>query len=113
MKKFTMFVVMLAMLACGISAPLALLPTATAPATAKSVNTETHIITLTPKCQGVVTAGRLNLRASPDYLSPADSQGLVKGDAVTLLYTIGNWYYVETSDGRTGWANRQFVKGCE
>ena len=98
-------------LACGISAPLALLPTSTAaPAVITEIVTSTP--TVTHYCFGIVQVDRLNLRSAPDYRSPADGAGLVQWQVVTLLDSIGDWYQVETSDGRRGYARAEYVKPC-
>ena len=103
------------MLACGVmSAPLAL----TAPTAPAAVNTSKPIDTITPTvthyCLGIVTADALNLRASADYRSPADGAGLVKGQAVEILGTVGDWFFVSISDGRTGYARAGYIytNGC-
>jgi hypothetical protein len=99
-------------IACGISAPL--IPTNTD--IAPTANMEKVIVTSTPKvsiyCFGIVQVDRLNLRSAPDYTSPADGAGLVKFQVVTILEFTEKWYYVETSDGRTGYARAEYVKSC-
>ena len=102
-------------LACGTSAPLALLPVPTATA-APAVTMESHIDTSTPKvptyCFGIVQVDRLNLRERPSFYAPADGQGLVKFQVVAILEFTENWYFVETSDGRKGYARAEYVKSC-
>ena len=108
------------LLACGISAPLAI-PTNTD--TTPTANTEKVIDTLTPvsqnvtstpevTCFGIVQVDRLNLRERPSYYAPADGQGLKLGQVVTIIDTFSDWYFVETSDGRSGWARAEYVKPC-
>ena len=97
-------------LACGaMTAPLAL-PTAE-PSITPAVIVITEVVTSMPKVTpcGIVTAGRLNLRASADYRSPADGAGLVKGDVVEIVATVGDWYEVTTADGRTGYARAEYI----
>jgi len=97
-----------------MSAPLALpaqLPITPTVIVSSAVVTSTQKVTW---CVGIVTAGKLNLRASADYRSPADGAGLVKGQAVEILRTVGDWYSVSTSDGRTGYARAGYIytNGC-
>ena len=101
-------------LACGVmTAPLAT-PAAKVPIK-PSVIVTSEPVTSTPKLTpcGIVTAGRLNLRAAADYLSPADGAGLIKGDVVQIVATVGDWYEIETSDSRRGFARAEYVKGCK
>ena len=100
-------------LACGVmTAPLAT-PAAKVPIK-PSVIVTSEPVTSTPKLTpcGIVTADALNLRASADYLSPADGYGLIKGDVVEIVATVGDWYAVKTDDGRTGYARAEYVSSC-
>jgi uncharacterized protein YgiM (DUF1202 family) len=109
MKKFIILLIILSMLACMTPAVLLPLPTATA----QSVSTKALAVTLTPKCQhGIVIVDRLNLRSAPSYLSPADGIGLIRGQVVTVLDAIGDWYQVETQDGRKGYAYAKYIEVC-
>jgi hypothetical protein len=77
---------------------------------------ETLTNTSTPErhyCFGIVKVDRLNLRSEPDYNSPADGAGLVKWDVVTIIRLGDEWHYVETADGRYGYARAEYVKVCE
>ena len=110
MKRFTMSVLMFAMLAC--MSPAALLPLPTA--TVEPSITPPVIVTSTSQvmhyCFGIVQVDALNLRSEPSYLSPADGQGLKRMQIVTIIDTIGDWYQVETSDGRRGYAHAGYIK---
>lgn len=112
-RYWIIYILAFTTLACGISAPGALLPlpTATASLIAKSVNSvNTDTPTHTPR-YGEVTAFRLNLRDAPDYNAPADGAGLVRGDRVVILATVGNWYHVKTEDGRRGYVHARYIWG--
>ena len=105
-------------IACGF-VPLAI-PTNTdiAPAVTMDSLTNTltvsHIVTFTPTvtCFGIVQVQSLNLRERPSYYAPADGKGLKLGQVVTIIDTFSDWYQVETSDGRHGFARAEYINPC-
>ena len=103
-------------IACGF-VPLATVAIPTNTDIAPAVTMESLIVTLTPKvstyCFGIVQVDRLNLRERPSYYAPADGKGLTLGQVVTIIDTFSDWYQVETSDGRRGYAHAEYVKGCK
>ena len=116
MRKYIILVLALAQLACGLTT----LPTSTQPAPAVQNVTvdkkQVKISTETPRgCYGLVNAAKLNLRAKPDYNSPADGAGLADGEFVKIVGTVGDWYKVKTKDGREGYAKAEYISrpGCE
>jgi len=57
-----------------------------------------------------VTSNMLRLRAGPDTIYSVRGW-YKKGTVVTVLNTkkSAKWYYVRTSDGRTGWMSKKFL----
>lgn len=115
--KFRIFlalaVLAIASIACGVTAvpaSVAIQPTAI---TIPAVATQTPV-NVPNSCYGIVTAGKLNLRADPDPEANPDGAGLVDGDIVRIIGTVGTWYKVETTDGRQGYAKADFISrpGC-
>jgi len=106
-------------LACGIqsaamsadvalsTATVTVLNATQTPANVPSTSTATK--TPTPMCTAVVTAERLNLRESNSETSPADYDGLVMGDVLSVKVVADGWLFVEAQDGRMGWVKGEFV----
>lgn len=118
MKRFALLFALLSILAlaCGITAPLPTLQKTgqavniAALATQKPANTPES----TDTCYGLVNVGNLNLRAFPDPESKPDGAGLIDGDIVRIIGTVGTWYKIETKDGRQGYAKADYISrpGC-
>ena len=120
MTKFTILLIMLTMfsLACGMTtAPASIAPmSSTSDFQLESAKKQPQISTETPRgCYGIVTASKLNLRADADPQAKQDGAGLVNGDIVKIIGTLGDWYKIQTKDGREGYAKSDFISrpGCE
>ena len=59
--------------------------------------------------KGSVTANKLALRDGPattyNYIA-----GYVKGDTVYIYFKVNGFYYVQTTDGKTGYMSAQYIK---
>ncbi len=58
---------------------------------------------------GVVTGGRVNLRARPSLTSTVIGK-LKKGTLIRILKEVGDWYRIEPMKGIYGWVKVDFVK---
>ena len=99
-------------LACALQGAITQPPVTSTPSPVDS-QTQGNALKKPSVCVGVVTVGRLNLRSLPDYTAPADGAGLVNGQTVVIVGYVGEWLKVETQDGRNGYANSKYIKGCE
>jgi cell wall-associated NlpC family hydrolase len=58
---------------------------------------------------GTVVASRLNMRLGPS-VSYSVIHVLWQGNTVKVLGQYNEWYQIQLSDGRTGWANSQYMQ---
>lgn len=99
------------LLACVMSSVQVPTVTATMPIPTKKtaqISTETA----TPACAVVIALKSLNLREAASEDSPADPQGLQRGDKLTVVSRLAGWFYVTVSDGRKGYVRADYVVEC-
>ena len=111
MKRYILFLLPLWLLACVMSSVQMSTPTATMPTPAKK-QAVSATLTATPPCAVVIALKSLNLRASASEDSPADPQGLQRGDVLTVLDRLSGWWYVSVADGRKGYVKADYVVEC-
>lgn len=99
------------LLACVMSSVQVPTVTATMPTPAKK-RAVSATSTATPSCAVVIALKSLNLRESASEDSPADPQGLQRGDKLTVVSRLAGWLYVTVSDGRKGYVRADYVVEC-
>lgn len=89
--------------------PFAMSAKASTYPTSTQTTTTTASTAITLNTTGVVTASQLNVRQGPST-SYAIIHRLWLGNVVKVTGSVGSWYRIQLSDGRTGWVSGAYLR---